>query len=285
MRFIKPIFMAMGLMALASCNSGPEQGTTNSGFDYQLFQGRSSQKAEKGDWVFYHFSQRVGEVLKGNTATESATPIPPTYRITGEESSENQGTVDPTFELLTKMSPGDSAVLIIPFDSLPWQMAGTLLEEHPNDSIFYLSLKVVEIQSDKDFTGGAATRVEELNEQFQAGSLEGVQYTADSLAYYIVKDGEGSYPTDSSTVMFEYYGIFPNGRSFSNSYMTGQPINFELGDTLNFAGWNKGLPLLKEGSSAVLFVPYQMAAGEQGNRSIPPRTDLIFHIDVKQVIN
>jgi peptidylprolyl isomerase len=41
---------------------------------------------------------------------------------------------------------------------------------------------------------------------------------------------------------------------------------------------------LNVGDKATLFLPYQLAYGENGNQVIPPRSDLIFEIEIVDLI-
>ena len=49
-------------------------------------------------------------------------------------------------------------------------------------------------------------------------------------------------------------------------------------------GFKEGLKFLKEGDEAFLFIPYQLAYGDKGVRGIPPKSNLIFEIEVISVI-
>ena len=49
-------------------------------------------------------------------------------------------------------------------------------------------------------------------------------------------------------------------------------------------GFKEGVRLLKVGDKATLFLPYNLAYGEQGNRMIPARSDLIFEIEVVSLV-
>ncbi|MEK9530622.1 MAG: FKBP-type peptidyl-prolyl cis-trans isomerase, partial [Flavobacteriaceae bacterium] len=51
------------------------------------------------------------------------------------------------------------------------------------------------------------------------------------------------------------------------------------------AGFKEGIALLKEGEKATLYLPYELAYGEQGNQVIPPKSTLIFEVEITQVIN
>ena len=49
-------------------------------------------------------------------------------------------------------------------------------------------------------------------------------------------------------------------------------------------GFKEGVKLLKVGDKATLFVPYNLAYGESGTRGIPPKSDLIFEIEILDII-
>ena len=48
-------------------------------------------------------------------------------------------------------------------------------------------------------------------------------------------------------------------------------------------GWTEGLGLLGEGGKATLYIPAELAYGENGNRNIEPNSTLIFEVEVLKV--
>jgi FKBP-type peptidyl-prolyl cis-trans isomerase FkpA len=48
-------------------------------------------------------------------------------------------------------------------------------------------------------------------------------------------------------------------------------------------GWTEGMQLIGEGGMIELYVPYDLAYGEQGRRGIPPKTDLHFLVELLEV--
>ena len=48
-------------------------------------------------------------------------------------------------------------------------------------------------------------------------------------------------------------------------------------------GFKEGVRLLEEGDKATLFLPYQIAYGENGVQGIPPMSDLIFEVEIKSL--
>jgi peptidylprolyl isomerase len=66
-----------------------------------------------------------------------------------------------------------------------------------------------------------------------------------------------------------------------NSKRSYQPIPAKVGpEARMIEGFKEGLSLLKVGDKATLFLPYELAYGENGNRGIPPMSNLIFEVEI-----
>lgn len=111
---------------------------------------------------------------------------------------------------------------------------------------------------------------------------ENVNVTASGLQYEVIKEGEGKKPTAKDTVLVHYEGFLTDGTVFDSSIQRGEPIQFPLNGVI--AGWTEGLQLMSEGSKYRLYIPYQLAYGEQGaGGSIPPYSALIFDVELLKV--
>ena len=110
----------------------------------------------------------------------------------------------------------------------------------------------------------------------------GVKTTSSGLQYKIIKEGKGKSPKANSTVKVHYTGKLLNGKVFDSSVDRGEPIEFPLNQVIS--GWTEGLQLMKEGGKTTLYIPSQLAYGEQGvPGSIPPNSTLIFDVELIQV--
>lgn len=113
---------------------------------------------------------------------------------------------------------------------------------------------------------------------------EGVKALSSGLQYKVIKTGKGEKPKKSDTVRVHYKGSFTNGMEFESSYRMGQPIVMPADKFI--PGWTEALQLMKVGDKWKLFIPSNLAYGEngmhdrQGNQRIPPNAALVFEIEL-----
>jgi len=110
---------------------------------------------------------------------------------------------------------------------------------------------------------------------------EGVITTESGLQYKIITEGTGIKPTENDEVEVHYRGTLLNGEEFDSSYEYGQPMKFRLGSVIK--GWVEGLQQIKEGSKVTLWIPANLAYGEQAAGSIEPNSTLIFEVELLKV--
>ena len=129
------------------------------------------------------------------------------------------------------------------------------------------------------------------NEMLQINKLEGERFLAENkkeenivelpsgLQYEIITEGKGDIPKATDTVECHYHGTLIDGTVFDSSVQRGQPAVF--GVTQVIKGWVEALQLMPVGSKWRLFVPSDMAYGEQGAGDlIQPNATLIFEVEL-----
>ena len=106
-----------------------------------------------------------------------------------------------------------------------------------------------------------------------------VKETPSGLQYMVLQEGKGEHPTATSRVTVHYTGKLLDGTVFDSSVERGEPITFGLNQVIR--GWTEGLQLMTPGSKYRLFIPYNLAYGENGaGGMIPGGATLIFDVEL-----
>jgi FKBP-type peptidyl-prolyl cis-trans isomerase FklB len=102
------------------------------------------------------------------------------------------------------------------------------------------------------------------------------------LQYKILKEGDGPKPAATDSVVCNYRGTLLNDTEFDSSYKRGQPATFNVGQVIH--GWTEALQLMPVGSKWQLFIPADLAYGQQGaGRDIGPNATLIFEVELLSI--
>jgi FKBP-type peptidyl-prolyl cis-trans isomerase FkpA len=112
-------------------------------------------------------------------------------------------------------------------------------------------------------------------------SKAGVKTTASGLQYMVEKEGTGPKPKATDTVKVNYLGTKIDGTKFDSSYDRGTPATFPLNGVIK--GWSEGLQLMPVGSKYKLFVPADLAYGENGPGTIGPNATLVFEVELLEI--
>lgn len=113
---------------------------------------------------------------------------------------------------------------------------------------------------------------------------EGVVTLPGGLQYKIIKEGTGKQPASTDKVKVHYRGSLINGTEFDSSYKRGAPAEFNLDKVIK--GWTDALPLMKEGSKWMLYIPPDLGYGKRGGGArgkIGPNQTLIFEVELLSV--
>jgi FKBP-type peptidyl-prolyl cis-trans isomerase len=108
------------------------------------------------------------------------------------------------------------------------------------------------------------------------------------LCYQILDPGKGPPPKPGDTVKVNYTGRLLDGTVFDTTLQarqpgaTPEPAEVQLGDGV-IAGWTEGLQKIGKGGKIKLYIPSQLAYGDQGRDGIPPGAALVFDIDLLDI--
>lgn len=128
--------------------------------------------------------------------------------------------------------------------------------------------------------------------------------TLDSgLQYIITEKGAGKKLKTTSKVLTHYSVYFENGNLLETSKLETaeahnmvdedrktasqyQPIKADISPNARMIpGFKEGLLQLSVGDKATLFIPFHLGYGAAGSRDIPPKTNLIFEVEIVELLN
>ncbi len=125
----------------------------------------------------------------------------------------------------------------------------------------------------------------EAGEKFLAENAkkEGVVVLPSGLQYEVLVEGNGKKPSATDRVQCHYEGTLIDGTVFDSSIKRGEPAVFGVNQVI--MGWVEALQLMQEGAKWRLYIPYNMAYGENGaGEMIPPYSALVFDVELIKVL-
>ena len=111
--------------------------------------------------------------------------------------------------------------------------------------------------------------------------------TPSGLRYEIIQPGEGPNPTPTDIVTVNYTGTLIDGTVFDTSLKpqqpggTAAPSQFQLDGVI--PGWTEGIQKIAKGGKIKLYIPAQLAYGDDGRSGIPPGSTLIFDVELLDI--
>ena len=111
----------------------------------------------------------------------------------------------------------------------------------------------------------------------------GVVSLPSGLQYQVLLAGTGPRPAATAKVKCHYHGTLLDGTVFDSSIKRGQPL--EIGVDHVIPGWAEALQLMPVGSKWRLFIPSQLAYGDQqAGQDIKPGSTLIFDLELLDIV-
>ena len=103
-----------------------------------------------------------------------------------------------------------------------------------------------------------------------------------ALRHVEIKIGDGPSAAWGKQFTVHYTGWLRDGTQFDSS-IGREPLTFVQGRRQVIAGFDVGFEGMKVGGKRRIFIPYQLAYGEQQRGKIPPRSELIFDVELVDV--
>lgn len=156
---------------------------------------------------------------------------------------------------------------------------GEMPKIHPNEAN-----RILEEYIGKLNEGQGANNLEE-GLLFLAENLakDGVVGLPSGLQYQVLTEGKGKKPSANDKVKCHYHGTLIDGTVFDSSVERGQPAVFPVNGVIK--GWVEALQLMACGSKWRLFIPSDLAYGQQGaGGAIGPNSTLVFDVELLEII-
>ena len=110
--------------------------------------------------------------------------------------------------------------------------------------------------------------------------IQNVQIESKGIRYVIHEEGTGNNPVTSDSIKVNFEGRLLRGETFDD----GEGDKLLLNSLI--AGWQIGVPLIKEGGNITLYIPSFYAWGTRGSGdNIPPNANVVFNIDLIEIVN
>eukprot|EP00927_Polykrikos_kofoidii_P084160 TRINITY_DN879_c0_g1_i2.p1 TRINITY_DN879_c0_g1~~TRINITY_DN879_c0_g1_i2.p1 ORF type:complete len:215 (+),score=40.30 TRINITY_DN879_c0_g1_i2:140-784(+) len=103
------------------------------------------------------------------------------------------------------------------------------------------------------------------------------------LQYKVLNEGRGmEHPTVNSPCDCHYAGRLLDGTEFDSSYKRGKPSTFAPNQVIR--GWTEAMQLMVVGDKWEMYIPYELAYGEDGKPpKIPGAACLIFVMEIIKI--
>ncbi|WP_111306844.1 peptidylprolyl isomerase [Confluentibacter sediminis] len=139
------------------------------------------------------------------------------------------------------------------------------------------------------------------NDKFQKQKEKAIILPS-GLQYIITEKGTEEAFKDTDKILMNYSVYFEDGKLLGTSKIETaealdavnqrqkaangyKPIIAEIGpDAKLIPGLKEGIKQLHVGDKATLFIPYHLAYGDSGNRDVPPKTNIIFEVEILEIL-
>ena len=112
--------------------------------------------------------------------------------------------------------------------------------------------------------------------------LENLVEKKSGLKYVIHEEGKGNLLRNGNTVNFFFTGLLMDGTIFESTFESSLGTSIQVGRGQSLPGWDEAMTYLKFGTKVSIFVPYQLAYGETGNANVPPKSDVMFYMELME---
>lgn len=89
---------------------------------------------------------------------------------------------------------------------------------------------------------------------------------------------------DGDSIIFHYICFDEFGFDYDNSITRGEPSFLVVGNNYFIASFNQAMLKLSVGDKVYIRIPYHYGYGEEAAGNVPPKTNLIYYIEIINII-
>lgn len=293
---IAMLLVVSTLLVITACQNDGGRLVSSQGWEYEVHTNTNGQKANPGDYIYFHAQMRNGDSVFYKSRDEAQTPY-----LQVPVTPDPNRKISPVEDVLVQVTEGDSVTIFIPLDTVSRPPIGFT----KNDILEY-DVVVTDVQNQEEFQAAlekrraeraekaalvqaratdVASLVEETLGAYKAGTLENLIEAPSGLKYVIHENGNGKKPLPGQAIDVQYYGVLASdGTMFDNSFGRGQALRFPFNAGRVIKGWDEGLGYITEGAKATLFIPSELAYGKAGSPPvIPGDAELVFYVELEKL--
>lgn len=275
----KLLFLFIAAAMFASCSDNYKK--TGSGLLYKIESDGKGAPAKVGQILKFNFRQKVRDSLLQETYSGV-----PAYAMV-----DSVGAVYNAMEVFPMVRKGDSLVVIMLGDSINRKFG--LPPYIKKEDKITLTFKILDVFPDAQ--AATADREKEFAKQkdvsakafddYMAKKSSGMQKTPLGSYIDMKTAGDGPAADSGKLVSLKYRGkLIPSEKVFETNMEGGNPpIEFVVGTGRVIRGWEEALPYFKKGGKGTVYIPAQLAYGEQPGPGGQPHQPLMFDIEIIDV--
>ena len=155
----------------------------------------------------------------------------------------------------------------------------TILDEFQNRMQRVQATRKIQAKADSQKNTQAASVFLAANKK-----RPGVIALPSGLQYEVLRAGNGPSPAATNTVRVHYHGTLLDGTVFDSSVQRKEPIEFPLNQVIR--GWTEAVTKMKVGGKWRLFIPADLAYGDNPREGGPigPGMLLIFEVELLDIL-
>lgn len=291
-KLLLPLLSLIVVLIYSNCNKPEENEFILNEYGYAFkhcLKNKNNPKAKLNDILFGEMKILLNDSLELYNNYGSPERL---FKILNPK----KGNID---EFLLNLRIGDSAIIIMPADSLSEYVLG-INSNHKDKIYFYISIDQIISKKEMDADQIERKQKEALEDsilnQYAMRKKWNLEKQESGLYFMTTYKSNGEKPDYGQRVKVNYLVYTLDGKIIdtniksvaekANIYIKNkkyEPFEFILGDEGVIPGWSEGISLMNKGSSARLLLPSKLAYGSEAYGPIKPNSSLIFEVNLLDI--